>query len=93
MFRLRILDQAKNVAQALSSFVSVLAENSVPLANRIDALRKSHKCLQLDLPASFADGTNDNLVVSRLELDGFMESMSIRSRAAMYVYLDVLVSY
>lgn len=89
---LSFVDQAKHVAQSLSAFISILAEHAVQLANHLDALQKSHKRLQLELPASFADGTGDNLVVAHLELNSFMDTPEVRSRAALYVYLDVLVS-
>lgn len=87
-YELKILEQAKHVAQSLSAFISTLAEHAVPLANRLDALRQSYAKLQLELPP---DGSNDSLVMTQLELDGFMETPNVRSRAGLFIYLDVLV--
>lgn len=81
----------KNFAQALSTFIPLLTQTSIQLANRLEIYQKEHD-LHDKPPAGSGDASeNAGLEVAALQLEAVNDLPWINTRAGLYIFLNALV--
>jgi len=82
----------RSLAQALSSFIPLLAESSPRVANQLSILQKSYCSLQIHVPTEPSDTVEQNGNVGELQLSNIMDVPVSNSRAGLYLYLDAILT-
>jgi mediator of RNA polymerase II transcription subunit 5 len=81
----------KSFSQALSSFIPLLEQTSLQIANRLELSQKQHG-LHVELDGDLNGGAGENgLAVATIQLESLMDLPSINTRAGLYIFLNSLV--